>query len=348
MQKILRIIDANFNRAREGLRVIEDSFRFIYQDKNILNEIRRIRHNFSRKMLLFFPSNKLKSARFANEDKGKMLNRKDKLKVNELIETNFFRIEEALRVLEEYSKVLNPKIFEFFHNTRFNIYDVEKKVMSFLNRKKIKVPSVYVILNLKEEYKNFFKFAEKVIRGKPDIIQLRYKGDNTKFFIKCAKELKKIISDEIIYIINDRIDIGTICESDGIHIGQNDINIEDARKLLPDKIIGVSASNLREVKKLKNKDIDYIAIGAIFKSSTKVGKKVTGTDILRKVRKLISIPIIGIGGINIENCNKVIEEGADGIAVISAVENSDNPEEVVKRLREEVYKAWKKREGKIQ
>jgi thiamine-phosphate pyrophosphorylase len=342
MKEIYRIIDANFNRVREGLRVIEDGLRFIYTNEKKLKEIREIRHLFSKKTLGFFKRDLLKVSRDVERDRGKYFSETEKIDLNKLVEINFLRVEESLRVLEEYSKVLNLEASSFFHDLRFKIYDIEKKIICRLARKKIKIPCVYIILNLKEE-ENFLKFAENVIKAKPDVIQLRYKGDNIKFFLKIAKELKKMMPDEIIYLINDRIDIAILCESDGVHIGKNDFDIEDARKILPEKIIGVSVESLDDVRNLKGKDIDYIAVGSIFKSTTKPEKKVVGTGILKVIKKYISIPLIGIGGINIENAKKVIEDGADGIAVISAVEKTETPEETIKKLKEEVKKGWMKK-----
>jgi len=345
--KILRIIDVNFNRVREGLRVIEESVRFILEDPEIFKKIKEIRHKFSQGVIHYFPSIKLKSQRFVETDTGKDFDKKQKLNLKELIETNFFRVEESIRVLEEYSKIVNLESFPFFHNLRFEIYKIEKEVITKISRKKIKIPCLYVILNLKEDEKEFLEFAKKVIEGKPDIIQLRYKGEDSKFFLEIAESLKKSIPDEIIYLINDRVDICLLCDCDGVHLGKKDLYVESVRRILPDKIIGVSTESLEDVKVVKNKDIDYIAVGSIFKSPTKKEKKPIGTGILKEIKKIISIPLIGIGGINIENTRRVIESGADGIAVISAIEKSDNPEKIMKKLKEEIKKGWKKRAKKI-
>jgi len=342
MKEIYRIIDANFNRTREGLRVIEEALRFIYMNEEYLKKIRDIRHLFAKKTLEFFKEIFLKVSRDIEKDKGKNFNEIERIDINKLVVNNFLRVEESLRVLEEYSKVLNQQASIFFHDVRFEIYDIEKKIICKLARKKIKVPCVYVILNLKEEG-NFFEFAKNVIRARPEIVQLRYKGNNINFFLKIAKELKKIIPDEIIYLINDRIDIALVCESDGVHIGKNDFDINDARKLLQEKIIGVSIENSEDIKNLEEKDVDYIAIGSIFKSPTKPEKKVIGVKILKEIKKYISIPLIGIGGINIKNAKEVIKNGADGIAVISVVEKSENPFETIIKLKEEVEKGWKKK-----
>ncbi|HOM26449.1 MAG TPA: thiamine phosphate synthase, partial [bacterium] len=149
------------------------------------------------------------------------------------------------------------------------------------------------------------------------------------------------------YLINDRVDICFLCEGDGVHLGKNDLDVESVRKILPDKIVGVSTGNIEDVKEVKNGDIDYIAIGSIFKSPTKPEKKPVGKDILRRIKEIISIPLIGIGGINIENAGEVIEKGADGVAVISVVENSENPEKIIKKLKEEIKKGWKKKGKRI-
>ncbi|MCD6408700.1 thiamine phosphate synthase, partial [bacterium] len=125
----------------------------------------------------------------------------------------------------------------------------------------------------------------------------------------------------------------------GVHLGKEDLSPEDARKLIPDKIIGVSTSG-KGLKRIK--EVDYIAVGSIFPSPTKPEKKPIGSDILTVIKKEITIPLIAIGGINLCNVEEVIEKGADGVAVISAVENSPDPEKSVKKFKEKVKKAWKK------
>lgn len=347
MNKVIRILDVNFNRIREGLRVIEETLRFIYRDEKNLKKIRDLRHLISKKIFEYIPPEILKSSRDIEQDIGKKFKTEEKGNFKGIIEKNFLRIEEAARCLEEYGKIVNKQFSNFFHSVRFKIYQIEKDILTYISRKKIKVPILYVILNLKEDEGNFLKFAKKVIEAKPEIIQLRYKGENIRHFSKIAKELKKIIPDEIIYLINDRIDISIICESDGVHIGQKDIEIEDVRKLIPEKIVGISTGNISEIKKVKNQDVDYVAIGSVFPSPTKPEKKVIGTEILKTAKKYISIPLIGIGGINIENVKKAIENGADGVAVISAVENSEDPVKTIKKLKEEIYKGWKKRKSQI-
>ena len=345
MDKILRIIDANFNRVREGLRVVEDGIRFLIEDELLMRKLKELRHKFTDTIVSCFPSSIRGKSRKAGQDIGK----KEKSKradFKKIIEQNLSRIGEGLRSLEEYSKIENPHISKKLHNLRFEFYEIEKDVIILINKKKIPLPFLQVILNLKEG-DNIFPFAEKVIEGNPDIIQLRYKGEKDIYFLKVALKLRKLIPPEILFLINDRIDICQICDADGVHIGEYDIPLEYVRKVIPEKIIGVSCSNLTSIQKIAKKHPDYISIGAIFPSPTKPEKKVVGLNILTLAAKKINIPLGGIGGITRENVVDVIKAGADGVSIVSAIENSKNPEKEIKIIKERLKKAWKKNQKNL-
>lgn len=340
--KIIQIIDANFNRVREGLRVVEDGIRFYISNRDIFKQVKDFRHKFTRSILENFPSVFLHKGRDILKDTGKNYDIIKKENIKKTIEKNCLRVEEGIRVIEEYSKCLKPSISKKLHNLRFEFYRIEKEITTLLSRKNIPVPLIYVIINANEK-KDVIRFTEEIIKGKPDIIQLRYKGENTNYFLKIAKKLKNFIPDEIIYIINDRIDICLLVDADGVHLGEKDIGVEDARKLLEDKIIGVSSNSFNEAAKYKNKDIDYIAIGAIFQSPTKPERKIAGLKVIKEIKKNFSIPVVAIGGINKENVSSVIKEGADGVALISAVEKAGNKHKYIKQIKDEVETQWKKK-----
>lgn len=338
MDEIFRIIDANFNRVREGLRVVEDGIRFLIEDKILMKRLKEFRHKFTDTVVSNYPL--IGKYRRASEDIGK----KEKVERSDfkrIIERNLSRIGEGLRSLEEYSKIKNVHVSEKFHNLRFEFYEIEKNIRILINKKKIPVPFLQVILNLKDN-RDIFPLAEKVIKGKPDIIQLRYKGEKDNYFLKVALKLRKMIPEDIFFIINDRIDICQICKADGVHLGENDIPLKYAREIIPEKIIGVTCSNLTSIKKISDENPDYISIGAIFHSKTKPEKKVVGLDILTLASKKINIPLGGIGGINKENAEEVIRAGADGVSVISAIENSKNPEKDIKIIKERIKREWTK------
>jgi len=341
MDKVLRILDANFNRAREGFRTVEDGIRFVLEDKFLTEKLKKIRHSFSTIFIKNFPSILLKKSRYVEKDIGKGFDKTGKFSYKEIIEKNLSRTSEALRSLEEFTKTINPKISKIFHDIRFNFYQIEKEIVIKLNKKKIPVPSFYAIINL-EEKSDIFSFSEKVIKGKPDILQLRYKGENSEYFLKTALKIKEMLPKDIIFIINDRIDICILCDADGIHLGRKDIPVEMAKKIIPEKIIGTSCSNYSDIKKFSKIGVDYIAVGSIYPSPTKPEKKVIGVSFLTAIKKHINIPIIAIGGINTKNVKEVMEKGVDGIAVISTIKNSKNPIKTVSQFKKLVKKYGRK------
>lgn len=169
-----------------------------------------------------------------------------------------------------------------------------------------------------------YEVVEQLISCGIKIIQFRAKEITDKEFVNYALKLRNL-AQNITFIINDRVDIALIVDVDGVHLGQNDIPPNLARKLLKDKIIGLSTHSLEEAICASKEEIDYLAIGPIYQTTTK--KKVTapiGVEIIQKIKKRVSIPVIAIGGINEENIEEVIKAGADGIAIASGLFKGDN------------------------
>lgn len=158
------------------------------------------------------------------------------------------------------------------------------------------------------------------------IVQYREKNKSTKEMIGEASEIKRICSGRAIFLVNDRIDVALAVDADGVHIGQDDMPIETARKLLgTGKIIGLTVHDVDEAIEAERNGADYVGLGSMFDTSTKkdAGKGI-GPARVREVKNAIRIPVIAIGGINKENCRSVIENGADGLVAISAVVCSDD------------------------
>jgi thiamine-phosphate pyrophosphorylase len=149
-----------------------------------------------------------------------------------------------------------------------------------------------------------------------------------------ASEIKRICKNNAKFLVNDRVDIALAVDADGVHLGQNDMPIEIARKLMgDDKIIGLTVHNVDEAIEAENKGADYIGLGPIFDTSTKkdAGGEI-GPNKIREIKNLIRIPVIAIGGINMENCESVIRNGADCLAAISAVVYSDDVKSETKKF----------------
>ena len=187
--------------------------------------------------------------------------------------------------------------------------------------------------------------VEEAIAGGADAIQLRDKGYTARQLLQEALKLRDITRrTEIPFIINDRVDIALAVDADGVHLGQDDLPLAWARKLLgDDKIIGISTHSLEEAMQAENDGADYIGIGSVFPTTTKPDARVVGCgqdarapglELIAEIKRNVNIPVVAIGGIKQENVAQVGESGADCIAVVSAVVSAINVREAARSLRE--------------
>lgn len=175
----------------------------------------------------------------------------------------------------------------------------------------------------------------EAIKGGVTIVQLREKDCSSAEFYQLAIDMKEILTPHNIpLIINDRLDIALACDADGLHIGQSDLPYSVARKILGnDKIIGLSVENIQDAIQANKLDIDYIGISPVFDTDTKNDTaKALGLEGVRDISKISMHPSVGIGGINKSNAKHIIEAGADGISVVSAIMSATNPKESANEL----------------
>jgi thiamine-phosphate pyrophosphorylase len=184
----------------------------------------------------------------------------------------------------------------------------------------------------------FFKILEDALKGGASIVQLREKSGNTRSFYNRALKAKTLChAYRIPLIINDRIDIALAADADGVHIGQTDMPYSKARALLgATKIIGLSVSNTEQAIEAENLKVDYIGISPIFNTATKKSDLAPslGIEGLKMIRPLFSKPMVCIGGIHQNNVADIIKNGANGVAVISAISKAKYPEKETKNLKE--------------
>jgi len=169
--------------------------------------------------------------------------------------------------------------------------------------------------------RSHIEVASQLIRGGAKVVQLRDKVHDKSELLTIAKQLKKLCSEHsVLFIMNDYLDIALATGADGLHLGQKDLPIKEARKLLPiDIILGYSVNTLDQAKAAESGGADYIAVGSIYPTSSKEGARVVGLERLRKIRGAVSLPLVAIGGISKDNVAEVAAAGADAVAVISAI-----------------------------
>ena len=337
----LRIIDANLNRIGEGLRLLEDIARLLLNDAGLTQQLKTMRHelvtgdwSFNRQLL---------NARDSEADVGINIEAPEQEKPRELplmVVANSRRVQESLRTVEELAKLpdITPKLDpEKFKQARFNLYSIERNLLSRLLRQdKIKhLPGLYAIIDTQAlKGRSHLEVASQIIRGGARTIQLRDKLLSKQELLPIAQQLKNLCAEHnVLFIVNDYLDIALAADADGLHLGQNDLPIKAARKLLPiDKILGCSTTTVEQAVTAEAEGADYIAVGSIYPTISKETAKVIGLDGLRQIRQAVTLPLVAIGGITQDNAAEVIAAGASSVAVISAILQAESPEEAARQI----------------
>lgn len=178
--------------------------------------------------------------------------------------------------------------------------------------------------------------VKECLEGGVTFLQLREKKLDEEAFYQEALEIQKLCRDyHVPFIINDNVDVALRCNADGVHVGQSDMEAQDVRaKLGPDKIIGVSARTVEQAVRAEKMGADYLGVGAVFSTSTKLDAREVSWETLKEICETVSIPVVAIGGISEENLMQLSGTGVDGVAVVSAIFAQADVEAASRRLRE--------------
>lgn len=332
-----RVLDANYNRAVEGLRVVEEYFRFVLESSFHTGQIKELRHE-----LCSTCSNWISiwtDQRDSSADVGATITTSDEYKrsqFNDIVDANLARVNQALRALEEYAKAVCPELPAKLEATRYKFYDLEKSVKrAFYAHTKMGDKSIYVLTGGCRTDEEFKKRVLALCDAGADLIQLRDKDlDDVELLERARTGVRACFDFQTRFIVNDRPDIALLAEADGVHVGQEEIPVQEIRKMLPfGMLIGVSTHSLEQARKAELEGADYIGVGPTFPSHTKCFSEFTGTELLKQVAESISVPAFAIGGINLDNIAEVAKSGFTRVAVSSVVNRSDSPKETIDQLR---------------
>ena len=317
--KVFRIIDVNANRAVEGLRVMEEIVRFVLEDKKLTRELKKMRSRI-RGITGGFA---LKERKALKDVGGGLYTQSEGRRSTflDIFAANAKRVQEALRALEEFSKLIKPRLGKSFKKLRFKVYDLEKHAFYRLTRRLKLDFDLYVIT---DPMRDHVKTARAVIAGGARIVQLRDKSASKKQILKWAKKIRKIAKGTgAIFIVNDYPEIAEAVDADGVHLGQGDLSkmpIKRIRaRLGEESIIGVTVRNPAQAVWAENQGADYISLGPVFATPFKPGIKPRGLNLLKKVISRTRIPVVAIGGINRANVRKVLRTGCSRVAAIRAI-----------------------------
>ncbi|RKY13756.1 MAG: thiamine phosphate synthase [Planctomycetota bacterium] len=340
---LYRIIDANFNRGREALRVMEEYCRFGLNHPALSAQAKQCRHQLCQSMKGVDPQ-KLLSNRDVGGDVGRELRVTGQLQ-RQSLEDCFTaaakRASEALRALAESIQTIDPAISAAMEKIRFEVYALEKKcVLYACSKHQLESVRLYVLINATaqtDEHK-VLDLAKTCIDNGADCLQLRAKEFCDSSLLDLARKFTALCKEAgAVSIINDRADIAILSDADGVHLGQNEIGVSCVRQLAKRPlIIGVSTHTLDELSAAIDSGCDYVGIGPAFASPTKPKLNLAGIGYIRQALAVLEqtgIFHVAIGGIHSQNIPVLLDIGVRAVAVSSALTHSGNPAESCNTLK---------------
>jgi thiamine-phosphate pyrophosphorylase len=249
---------------------------------------------------------------------------------------NWKRLQEALRSLEEFGKLHGAELGRALEQIRYRSYTLEGALLlGAVARRYLADTSLYVLLSGSTCSGSLeWTIAEAAAGGAP-VIQLREKALSDRDLLQRASQVRRWTRRAgVLFIVNDRPDIARLVEADGVHLGQNDLPVREARRILgPDALIGVSTHTIEQVRRAVLDGASYLGIGPTFPSRTKDFAAMAGLEFVRQASAETTLPQFALGGINAGNVGAVIEAGAKRVAVSHAISQSEDPHAVAAQLR---------------
>ncbi len=343
MPEYYRIIDANLNRVAEGLRVLEDLARFNWEDQDLAASLRELRHQVRKTMST--AEAHLLNARDTTNDPGLSISRASELDrkpgLQDLITGNFKRVQEGLRVVEENLKTAGhydkAKTYE---SLRYNTYTMEKQYRQKYSRRRkqdLLATDLYGITAAEHSRgRNNLEVVQAMIKAGIKIIQYREKDLKLQVQYEECRQIRDLtLQAGVTFIVNDHIDLALMVEADGVHIGQDDLPVEQVRRLVGEEmIIGLSTHSPAQAQDAIARGADYLGVGPIFQTYTK--KDVcapVGFEYLEYAVRNVPIPFVAIGGIKEHNLHDVIRRGASCVALVTEITGAADIQQKVNNLR---------------
>lgn len=326
---IYRILDANLDRAREGLRIIEEWCRLGLNQQSWAQECKQMRQELAQ-----WHSWELRQARDTPGDVGRELSHpqeETRESIDRLLQANLCRLQEALRVLEEYSKLYNPEMASACKQMRYRSYILESNLLDNYRHQQLQNAYLYLVTSPVE---NLLQVVQAALKGGLSLVQYRDKETDDDVRLVKAQQLCQLCHEHgALFIVNDRVDLALAVDADGVHLGQHDVPIAFAREVLgKQKIIGRSTTNKEELSKAIAERADYVGVGPVYETPTKPGKAAAGFDYIAYAAANCPLPWYAIGGIGLDNVNEVIAAGGKRVAVVRAIMQAEQPRSLTRQF----------------
>jgi thiamine-phosphate pyrophosphorylase len=333
-----RILDANANRAREAMRVLEDYTRFVLDDAFLSRELKQIRHALT-DALDRLPATLLLKARETLRDVGTSFStaaERRRESFQAVVQANCKRLQEALRSLEEFGKLRSPDVGAALEQLRYRSYTLERALMLGADaRQRLADARLYVLLTGSQCHASLDWTIREAAAGGAQIFQLREKNLTDRQLLERARRVRRWTQETgALFIMNDRPDIARLVEADGVHVGQHELPVKEVRRIVaPKALIGVSTHDLSQVRQAVLDGASYIGVGPTFPSGTKEFAEFPGLEFARQAAAETSLPAFVIGGVNLENIDQVVASGLRRVAVSQAICRAEEPRQVAAAMR---------------
>ena len=339
-------MDAAANRAREGLRVVEDYVRFVLDDRHLTELCKQLRHDLTEALGRISMEHRL-AARETQADVGTVLTtaaEQSRADAAGVLAANFARLQESLRSLEEFGKLFDAGLAAVFKQMRYRAYTLQRAAeITRDSIQRLAAVRLYVLIDGRQSSEEFERLARRLIEAGVHVIQLRDKQLGDRELLERARLLRSLTQnvgqvDSLCYnrplfIMNDRPDLAALARADGVHVGQEELSVKDARSIVgPEMLVGVSTHSIEQARQAVLDGANYIGVGPTFPSGTKSFEEFPGVELLREVAAEIRLPAFAIGGIGRQNVDEVLAAGFTRIAVCGAVTAADDPAEAVREL----------------
>ena len=360
--EVWRILDAAANRAGEGLRVVEEFARFVLNDAHLSRLLKVCRHDLTA-VLETIPEQSRLAARDTLGDVGTAIGtaaeyRRDT--VTDVVRASFKRVQEALRTLEEYGKLIESNSDEAtfaqrvgptvtqqdgrsfaqrIEQLRYRLYTAEKSVLRTAAAiERLQEQSLYLLVTASACVNGLESTVRAALAAGVRIMQVREKQLPDRQLIEHARRLREWTTEAgVLLIVNDRPDIAVLADADGVHVGQEELTVRDARRIVgPDRLVGVSTHTIEQARQAVLDGADYLGVGPTFPSGTKAFDHFAGLEFVQQVAAEIALPWFAIGGIDATNLAAVIQAGARRVAVSAAICHASDPERVAAALLSEL------------
>jgi thiamine-phosphate pyrophosphorylase len=258
--------------------------------------------------------------------------------VVDVLQANLCRVQEALRVLEEYGKLYRSDFAAACKAMRYQVYTLESDLLGGQRLQRLRQSLVYLVTSPQE---NLVATVEAALKGGITLVQYRDKNTEDDVRFQRAQQLREICHRyQALFLVNDRVDLALAVGADGVHLGQTDMPIAVARRLLgPQAIIGRSTTNPEEMRRALEEGADYIGVGPVYSTPTKPGKAAAGLDYVRYAATHSPVPWFAIGGIDADNLSEVLQAGAQQVAIVRAVMEAENPTQSAQAIVAQL-RAW--------